>query len=50
MEQVEAGFVGPDVSQLVEGGDLHAGSVARVPTLQQKRETESDIFNIVVGK
>ena len=33
VQQVHAGPVGPDVAQLVQGGDLHPCRVARIPSL-----------------
>ena len=33
VEEVHAGLVGPDVGQLVQGGDLHPRRVARITPL-----------------
>ena len=38
MQQVEAGLVGADVGQLVQRGDLHAGSVSGVAALKVTEE------------
>ena len=36
VEEVHARLVGPDVRQLVQGGDLHTSSIASIATLQQQ--------------
>ena len=34
VQEVHAGLVGPDVTELREAGDLHTSSVTSIPTLQ----------------
>ena len=39
MQEVHAGLIGPDVTELREAGDLHPSSITSVTTLQSR-----DIF------
>ena len=40
MEEVEPGFVGSDVREFVEGGDLHPGRVAGVTALEERENKD----------